>query len=146
MMKLLQTLLLALAFGATASAAQADASSDPLVAMGAYVASDDMGQSEAFYMALFDREPVIRLDDFIAFDVSGGWFAIVSRARYAAGSVPGNGAVPYIQSGDLAAIQARFAGVSDSTVPDIIVEPGISILKVYDPEGQLVEFFALTGS
>ncbi|MGD1888449.1 MAG: hypothetical protein ACFB01_15280 [Cohaesibacteraceae bacterium] len=145
-MKLLQTLLLALTFGATASAAQADASSDPLVAMGAYVASDDMGQSEAFYMALFDREPVIRLDDFIAFDVSGGWFAIVSRPRYAAGSIPGNGPVPYIQSGDLEIIRARYGAASGGEAPAIIMEPGISILKVYDPEGQLVEFFALTGS
>ena len=141
-MKLLQTLLLALTVGAVApSAAQAD----PLVAMGAYVASDDMDRSEAFYRALFDRQPVIRLDDFIAFDVSGGWFAIVSRERYAAGSVPGNGAVPYIQSGDLEMIRERYGAASDGEAPDIIEEPGISILKVYDPEGQLVEFFTLTG-
>lgn len=146
-MKLFQTLFLSLSLGAAAaSAVQADPSAGPLVAMGAYVASDDMDRSEAFYMALFDRQPVIRLDDFIAFDVSGGWFAIVSRERYAAGSVPGNGAVPYIQSGDLEMIRERYGAASGGEAPDIIEEPGISILKVYDPEGQLVEFFTLTGS
>ncbi|MEM9269963.1 MAG: hypothetical protein AAGA78_13605, partial [Pseudomonadota bacterium] len=77
-------------------------------------------------------------------DLSGGWFAIVSRTKYAPGSVPGSGAVPYMQSADLSALQARAkkAGV---TAPQIIEEPGIHLLKINDPNDQLIEFFSLVG-
>ena len=56
-------------------------SKEALLAMGAYVPTDDMRASETFYRALFDREPVIQRDDFVAFDIAGGWFAIVSREQ-----------------------------------------------------------------
>lgn len=116
----------------------------PIMAMGAYVPTDDMAASEAFYRALFDSDPAIGLPDFVAFNVAGGWFAIVSRDRYAPDSRPGSGAVPYLQSADLAALQARVtaAGV---TAPEIIEEPGIHLLRITDPNGQLIEFFRLTG-
>ena len=115
----------------------------PIMAMGAYIPTDDMEGSEAFYRALFDSEPAIGLPDFVAFDVAGGWFAIVSRDKYAPGSEAGSGAVPYLQSADLEALQARAtsAGV---TAPEIIEEPGIHLLKITDPNGQLIEFFKLT--
>lgn len=116
----------------------------PIMAMGAYVPTDDMEESEAFYRTLFDSVPAIGLPDFVAFDVAGGWFAIVSRDRYAKGSVAGSGAVPYLQSADLEALQIRVtaAGIN---APEIIEEPGIDLLKITDPNGQLIEFFKLTG-
>ena len=116
----------------------------PIMAMGAYVPTDDMEESEAFYRTLFDSVPAIGLPDFVAFDVAGGWFAIVSRDRYAQGSVAGSGAVPYLQSTDLEALQTRVtaAGIN---APEIIKEPGIHLLKITDPNGQLIEFFKLTG-
>lgn len=116
----------------------------PVLAMGAYIPTDDMAQSKAFYRTLLDRAPVIALPDFVAFDVAGGWFAVVSRARYAQGAVPGTGAVPYLQSGNLNALRARIAATG-ADAPEVIEEPGIHILKVTDPNGQLVEFFMLTG-
>ena len=115
----------------------------PIMAMGAYVPTDDMDGSEAFYRTLFNSAPLIELPDFVAFNVAGGWFAIVSRDRYAPGSEAGSGAVPYLQSSDLEAVQSRVAQVG-TTVPTIIEEPGIHLLKVIDPNGQLIEFFELT--
>lgn len=126
--------------GATAAASQDDR---VILAMGAYVATDDMGISEAFYRVLFDRAPVIELPDFVAFNIEGGWFAMASRSKYAPGSLPGSGAVPYLQSRDLVALQER-AGTAGADVQDIIEEPGIHLLKITDPNGQLIEFFALT--
>ncbi|WP_050605654.1 VOC family protein [Ruegeria sp. 6PALISEP08] len=116
----------------------------PIMAMGAYVTTDDMEESEAFYRALFDSDPTIGLPEFVAFNVAGGWFAIVSRDKYAPGSEAGSGAVPYLQSTDLEVLHARAtsAGV---TAPEIIEEPGIHLLKITDPNGQLIEFFRLTG-
>lgn len=116
----------------------------PIMAMGAYVPTDDIEGSEAFYRALFDSEPAIGLPDFVAFGVAGGWFAIVSRDKYAPGSEAGSGAVPYLQSSDLEALQAR-AMVAGVAAPEIIKEPGIQLLKITDPNGQLIEFFKLTG-
>lgn len=116
----------------------------PIVAMGAYVPTEDMEGSEAFYRALFDSEPAIGLPDFVAFDVAGGWFAIVSKEKYAPRSEAGSGAVPYLQSADLQALQAR-AIIAGLTAPEIIEEPGIQLLKITDPNGQLIEFFRLTG-
>ncbi|WP_170419240.1 VOC family protein [Ruegeria atlantica] len=116
----------------------------PIVAMGAYVPTDDMEVSEAFYRTLFDSAPAIGLPDFVAFDVAGGWFAIVSRDKYAPGSEPGFGAVPYLQATDLEELRARTAATGISA-PEIIEEPGIHLLKVTDPNGQLIEFFKLTG-
>lgn len=116
----------------------------PIIAMGAYVPTDDIEGSKAFYRALFDSEPAIGLTDFVAFDVAGGWFALVSRDKYAPGSEAGSGAVPYLQSSDLEAVQAR-AMAAGAAAPEIINEPGIQLLKITDPNGQLIEFFKLTG-
>lgn len=115
-----------------------------ILAMGAYLPTDDMPSSEAFYRTLFDGDPAIRLDDFVAFNVAGGWFVLVSRDRYAPGSVPGSGAVPYLQSGDLEELRTRVARSGVDT-PEIIEEPGIHLLKITDPNGQLIEFFRLAG-
>lgn len=127
--------------GATVADAEDD---QAILAMGAYVPTDDMAVSGEFYRVLFDRAPVIELPDFVAFSIQGGWFAIASRSKYAQGSMPGSGAVPYLQSNDLLTLQER-ASAAGADVPDIIEEPGIHLLKITDPNGQLIEFFALTG-
>lgn len=130
---------------ATITHAQDKAAENALIAMGSYVASDDIARSEAFYRILFDQNPIIRLEDFVAFDVADGWFAIVSRTKYAPESQPGRGAVPYIQSGNLETIRQRAVRADKGVAPTIIVEPNISVLKIIDPDGQLIEFFTLTG-
>ena len=116
-----------------------------IIAMGAYVPTNDIEGSQAFYRILFDRAPVIALPDFTAFDIEGGWFAVVSREKYAPDAAPGTGAVPYLQSANLEALRARVAAAG-FTAPEIIKEPGIAILKIPDPNGQLIEFFSLTGT
>lgn len=141
MTKILPLAASVLLAGATAASAQND---QTILAMGAYVPTDKMGVSEEFYRVLFDRVPVIEQPDFVAFNIEGGWFAIASRSKYAPGSLPGSGAVPYLQSSDLLTLQER-ASAAGAEIPDIIVEPGIHLLKITDPNGQLIEFFALTG-
>ena len=144
-MKMIATLALsALLLMANTARSETPAGDPAILAMGAYVPTDDMAGSEAFYRLVFDRDPVIALNDFVAFDVAGGWFAIVSRARYAPNSVAGTGSVPYLQSADLESLRARVARTGQ-TAPEIIEEPGIDILKIIDPNGQLIEFFSLTG-
>ncbi|MEL6205161.1 MAG: hypothetical protein AAFR47_07600 [Pseudomonadota bacterium] len=141
------TLALALSgfmVAATGTPAETTAVDTAILAMGAYVPTDDMAGSEAFYRTLFNRTPVIELDDFVAFDIEGGWFALVSRAMYAPDAVPGSGSVPYLQSAGLEDLQARLAQTGRDA-PEIIEEPGIRLLKVVDPNGQLIEFFSLTG-
>ncbi len=58
--------------------------------------------------------------------------------------MPSSGAVPYLQSSDLEALQER-ASAAGTDAPDIIEEPGIHLLKITDPKGQLIKFFALMG-
>lgn len=116
-----------------------------LIQMGTYIATDKLAESERFYTALFGREPVIKLEKFIAYDIAGGIFAIADRAAYAPASVPGAGSVPYIHSTDLAAVRARIETATNKTAPEIINEPGIQLLKIADPNGQLLEFFTFTG-
>ncbi|WP_419911136.1 hypothetical protein [Hoeflea sp.] len=115
-----------------------------ILAMGAYVPTDDMPSSVAFYSNLFESDPAIQLDEFVAFNVAGGWFVIVSREKYAKGSIAGSGAVPYLQSGKLEELQSRVARTG-MEAPEIIMEPGIHLLKITDPNGQLIEFFRLVG-
>ena len=141
MKKALAAALFTVLAGAGTSSAQDD---QTILAMGAYVPTDNMNVTEQFYHILFDRAPVIDLPDFVAFDIAGGWFAIVSRAKYAPGSIPGSGAVPYLQSADLVALKARAERAGASAI-HVIEEPGIHLLKMDDPNGQLIEFFALTG-
>lgn len=117
-----------------------------VVGLGVYVAASDIGRSRAFYEGLFARRPTVVFEDFVGFTVAGGLFAIVSRARYHPGSSPGSGSVPYIAVNDLDSVRSRAALLSVEPIPDIISEPGIELLKLFDPDGQLVEFYRLTGS
>ena len=129
------------ALGAETSEASEPA---PILAMGAYVPTDDIDGSVAFYRALFNETPAIALPDLVAFDVAGGWFAVVSRERYAPGAEPGSGAVPYLQASNLEELQDRISAIG-VPAPEIIEEPGTHLLKITDPNGQLVEFFKLAG-
>ena len=144
-MRSVLSLALALFIPAASAAQTIDApSTSAIIAMGAYVPSDDIQKSGSFYRTLFNRAPTIELPDFVAFNIEGGWFAIVSRDRYAPGAEPGSGAIPYLQSADLEVLQSRVAATG-AAPPEIIKEPGIHLLKITDPNGQLIEFFQLAG-
>ena len=118
---------------------------DEFRSMGVYVAVTDVGRSTAFYEGLFARKPTIVLDDFIGFTIGGGLFAVVSRERYHTGSSPGSGSVPYIAVDGLDIMRSRAATGTGEPKPDIITEPGIRLLKLLDPDGQIIEFYSLTG-
>ena len=51
--------------------------------------------------------------------------------------------MPYLQATDLVTIQTRVRKMLGDSSAMILQEPGIHILKVTDPNGQLVEFFQL---
>lgn len=140
-MKHILSMTLAMLFAGSGGSAAQDVA---LLAMGAYVHTDDMQKSETFYRTLFARDPMIQLEGFVAFDISGGWFAIVSRTKYAPDAQAGTGAVPYIRSGNLSTLRTRIQNTG-AEAPEIIEEPGIHLLKITDPNGQLVEFFQLIG-
>ena len=114
-----------------------------LLSPGSYLAVESVARSQEFYSALFGGEPVVVLKDFVAYDISGGWFALVSRAQFAPDSIPGTGAVPYIRSDDLTAVQSRDVRATGAETPEIIAEPGILLLKLKDPDGHKVEFYML---
>ena len=111
--------------------------------MGTYIAVEDMETTTAFYETLFGYPPMISLEKFVAFDVAGGTFAIASKAKYAPDAQVGSGSVPYIQVTDLETLRDTFSDRLNRDLPEIIEEPGINLLKLADPEGQLIEFFEL---
>lgn len=111
--------------------------------MGTYIAVDDVQTSAAFYERLFGYGPMIALENFVAFDVAGGTFAIASKAAYAPDAAVGSGSVPYIQVTDITALRESLQDRLDQKLPAIIDEPGIKLLKLTDPQGQLIEFFEL---
>lgn len=77
------------------SATVADAQDDQaILAMGAYVPTDDISVSDEFYRVLFDRAPVIELPDFVAFNIQGGWFAFASAANTRRGPCPAQARCP----------------------------------------------------
>lgn len=61
---------------------------------------------------------------------------------YAPGSVAGSGSVSDLQSIKLEELRSRIAQIGLDT-PRIIEDPGIHLLKITDPNGQLIEFFKL---
>lgn len=53
--------------------------------------------------------------------------------------------MPYIAVDDLDIIRSRAATGTGEPEPDIITEPGIRLLRLLDPDGQIIEFYSLTG-
>ena len=99
---------ISLAMGAPAGAR---AEAPAVQHMGAYVVSDDLGRSAAFYTALFGRQAQVRTPGVVGFDVAGGFYAIISKATYAPGATRGGNVAPYIQVVDIDAwFPARRSG------------------------------------
>ena len=112
---------------------------------GLYVASADLEASTTFYTRLFDREPVLRLPAFVAFDIAGGLYALVDRETYAADESPGGAVVPYLRVRDAQIEFERIGSLLPSAIigDRVLVEGPLRIFKVRDPDGNTVEFYEL---
>lgn len=130
---------------ACGAAGQTDAAAT-LDRMGVYIPVKDLTVSEAFYDDVLGRSADLRLPDFIGYTVGGGLFAIVSHERFAPDDSPG-GATPYIAVSDVEALHAQLLASHPSAIEDgPLKEPGITILKLRDPDGYRVEFYSITSA
>ncbi|MEN3973405.1 VOC family protein [Sphingomicrobium sp. XHP0235] len=112
---------------------------------GLYVLVEDVEQSVAFYEALFAKSPQIRTPALVGFDVSGGLFGIVDRAKYGEGSTSGNSARPYIRVVDIdqAFTHAQTLAADGIEQPGIVREGPFSFFRMSDPDGNVLEFFSV---
>ena len=119
---------------------------DNLQRLGVYVLSSDMQRSGRFYRALLEAEPVFQTEVFIGFNISGGLFAIVSKEAFAPEASLGGNAVPYIKVTDIDAARRHVTAIAPDAVqaPGIIREGPLSLFKFKDPDGNLVEYYALS--
>jgi len=114
--------------------------------LGVYVLSSDMQRSSAFYSALFGKDPAFQTDVFAGFDISGGLFAVVSKAAFAPEAKLGGNAVPYIKVNDINAAYRHVEKLAPAALrpSGIISEGPLSLFKFEDPDGNLVEYYALS--
>ena len=114
--------------------------------MGAYVVSDDLDRAAGFYTALFGRAPEVRAPGLVGFDVAGGLYAVASRAMYAPGAVRGGNVAPYIKVADIDAWFRHVQAVApERLVTKAVVREGpFAMIKVADPDGNVLEFYAIT--
>ncbi|MBI1186407.1 MAG: hypothetical protein GC206_03625 [Alphaproteobacteria bacterium] len=114
---------------------------------GLYVLSDDLDRAAAFYERVFAEPPAVRTPALVGFDVAGGFYAIASRAAFAPDAPRGESTVPYIRVRDIDAEFERVRAVAPGALrDDVIVREGpISLFRFVDPDGNVIEFFALAG-
>ncbi|WP_269584185.1 VOC family protein [Roseibium sp. Sym1] len=114
--------------------------------LGIYVLSSDLERSEAFYRALFGKGPGVQTEVFMGFDIAGGLFAVVSKETFAPEAKLGGNAIPYLKVPDLAAAHDHVRQVAPDALmaPGVIREGPISLFKFTDPDGNILEYFALS--
>jgi len=114
--------------------------------LGLYVLSTDLTRSETFYTRLFGAAPKVRTEVFMGYDIAGGLFAVVSKQAFAPEAKLGASTIPYLKVADLDAAHRHVQAVAPDAIlaPGVITEGPISLLKVADPDGNIVEYFALS--
>ena len=134
---------ISLAMGAPAGAR---AETPAVQRMGAYVVSDDLGRSAASYTALFGRQAQVRTPGVVGFDVAGGFYAIISKATYAPGATRGGNVAPYIQVVDIDAWFRHVEAVAPQglVTKAVIREGPFALIKVADPDGNVLELYSIT--
>lgn len=128
-----------------AQAQSAPLSSERFVRPGLYVVATDLAASTAFYERVFGRPPSLRTANFVGFDVAGGLFGIASRATFAPNSRIGGNVVPYIRVADIDAEFAHVRRVAPGALlaSSVTREVPLALFKFKDPDGNVVEYFAL---
>jgi predicted enzyme related to lactoylglutathione lyase len=114
---------------------------------GLYVVVSDLDRARTFYEALFRKPPAVRTPAFVGFDVAGGLYAIVSAQAYRPNVRRGDNAVPYIRVADIEAEFERVRRIAPNMLDRAVVEEGpIKLFRFTDPDGNMIEFFALTAA
>lgn len=114
----------------------------PIVAQrfGLYAVTDDLGRAVAFYVRLFGK-PEIRVPGMVGFNVAGGLLSVVDRKSFAVTAVRGDTTRGYIKVADIHTAHRIAAAVA---TPDAIVTEGrFSFFRMRDPDGNLIEFYAV---
>ncbi|MBI1394304.1 MAG: hypothetical protein GC152_16375 [Alphaproteobacteria bacterium] len=114
--------------------------------MGVYVTSNDLGQSLRFYESVLGVSPEIQTRSFLGFNIAGGLFAVVDKETFVPEAKFGNNAVPYIRVTNLREVHAHVQAIvtPPAFVSDIIEEDYLSLFKLTDPDGNIVEFYAFS--
>ncbi len=139
-------LLLALCCALLAAPTAQARAAPPTARLGLYVVADDVDKTTAFYQRLFGKTPEIRLPTFVGFDINGGLYAVISRSAFAPNAERGETVMPYIRVDDIDAWHAHVQAVAPGSLLEarITREGPIALFKLRDPDGNLVEFYALT--
>jgi predicted enzyme related to lactoylglutathione lyase len=113
--------------------------------LGVYVLSSDLKRSREFYGAIFGTAPKIETDVFIGFDVAGGLFAVISKQTFAPDAKLGGNIVPYLKVDDIQATLQHVETIAPDALkaPGLISEGPISLFKVTDPDGNILEYYSL---
>lgn len=131
-----------------ASSVGATAQTAPLAVerFGLYVVTDDLDRAAAFYQRLFGR-PKIRVPGMVGFEVGGGLYAVVDRKKFARTAVRGDTMRGYIKVADTQATYKLLSGVVPGNLEGRVVTEGrFSFFRVRDPDGNLIEFYAVKPS
>ncbi len=113
--------------------------------LGVYVLSSDLSRSREFYQDLFSAAPTVETDVFIGFDVAGGLFAVISKQTFAPDAKLGGNTVPYLKVDEIQAALQHVETIAPDALkaPGLISEGPISLFKVTDPDGNILEYYAL---
>lgn len=113
---------------------------------GLYVVTDDLERAGAFYQRVFGT-PKVRVPGMIGFDVGGGLYAVVDRKKFAATAVRGDTIRGYMRVADIqATYRLLAAGVPANLEGQVVTEGSFSFFRLRDPDGNLIEFYAVKSS
>ena len=117
----------------------------PVVAerFGLYAVTDDLPRAAAFYERIFGKAQV-RVPGMVGFDVAGGLYAVVDRKSFAVTAMRGDTMRGYIKVGDIRATHRTIAAaVPDALEGAVATEGRFSFFRVRDPDGNVIEFYAV---
>jgi predicted enzyme related to lactoylglutathione lyase len=125
-------------------AATAQAQDTSIERFGVYVVVADLEKSRTFYERLFRKPPYVKNEGLVGFDVAGGLFATFAERGLDRKLTRGDNAVPYLRVKD---IDAEFKRVKEMGArvldADIVREGPIRLFRFADPDGNVIEFFAV---
>ena len=126
----------------TTWSAHADESS--IQRLGMYVVVTDIGKSQEFYARLFQKQPYVKTENFIGFDVAGGLYVAFAARGLDRSPTRGDSAVPYLRVKDIEAEFTRVKALPARVLDDAIVREGpVSLFRFTDPDGNMIEFFSV---
>lgn len=111
---------------------------------GMYLVVSDLNGAAELYEQVFQKEPYLRLPDFIGFEIGGTLVALFTEGAYNRELVRGNNVVPYIQVANLDAEFERIRKLNVRMLDSSIVDEGVIRLFMFaDADGNAIEFFSV---